>query len=69
MFGVAQEEFKRLSMRLRHVQTDYERARLRGDAERVQRARLQMRAITAEREQLIRHMSQSASGGAPRPAA
>ncbi len=41
-----------MSTKLRRVQTDYERARSRGDVERVYQFRLQMNAIVEERERL-----------------
>jgi hypothetical protein len=43
-----------LSSQLFRAQTAYERARSRGDAERVDHARLQLSAIIAERDRLMK---------------
>jgi hypothetical protein len=48
----ALEDLDLLSTKLRRVQTDYERARSRGDVERIYQFRLQMNAIVAERARL-----------------
>ncbi len=53
MQSAAREDLDLLAIKLRRAQTDYERARSRGDAERVWRSQLQMNAITSERNHLI----------------
>lgn len=56
----AQKDLDFLSLKLRRVRTDYERARLRGDAERVDQYRLQLSAISAERDRLVRRLTSEA---------
>lgn len=57
MYGLAQDDINRLSTQLRHIQSEFDRARARGDFERISRARIQMSAIIAERDRLMRHLS------------
>jgi hypothetical protein len=64
MYAHPPKDLDLLSVKLRHVQADYERARSRGDAERIHQFRLQMGAIVAERDRLIRHLA--LAGGAAR---
>jgi hypothetical protein len=52
MHARALENLDLLSTKLRRAQTDYERARSRGDVERIYQFRLQMNAIVAERARL-----------------
>jgi hypothetical protein len=52
MHARALEDLDLLSTKLRRVQTDYERARSRGDVERIYQFRLQMNAIVAARARL-----------------
>jgi len=52
MHARALEHLDLLATKLRRAQTDYERARSRGDAERVDQFRLQMNAIAAERARI-----------------
>jgi hypothetical protein len=63
----AQRDFDLLSAKFCRVQADYERARSRGDVERIYQFRIQMGAITAERDRLMRHLSPLARGSAPLP--
>jgi len=62
MQSTAREELDLLAIKLRRAETDYERARSRGDAERVWRSQLQMDAITSERDRLIRRLGAQMSG-------
>jgi hypothetical protein len=63
MYDRAQEGLGLLSSRLWNLKKGYNWARSRGDTERVHQFELQMKAITAERERLIQHLSQSMSRG------
>jgi|HubBroStandDraft_1064217.scaffolds.fasta_scaffold641850_1 hypothetical protein len=67
MYAHPPKDLDLLSVKLRRVQAEYERARSRGDAERIHRFRLQMGAIVAERDRLIRHLS-LAGGSRPQGA-
>jgi hypothetical protein len=62
MQSTAREELDLLAIKLRRAQTDHERARSRGDAERVWRSQIQMSAITSERDRLIRQLGEQISG-------
>ncbi len=62
MQSAAREELDLLAIKLRQAETDYERARSRGDAERVWRSQMQMSAITSERDRLIRQLGAQMSG-------
>ena len=62
MQAAVREELDLLAIKLRRAETDYERARSRGDAERVWRSQLQMDAITSERDRLIRQLGAQMSG-------
>jgi hypothetical protein len=62
MQSTAREELDLLAIKLRRAETDYERARSRGDAERVWRSQLQMDAITSERDRLIKQLGTQMSG-------
>lgn len=53
----ARENLELLFRKLNRIKTDYEWARARGDAERVSKCRLQLDAITAERDRIIRNVS------------
>jgi hypothetical protein len=59
---IAREDLDLLAIKLRRAQTDYERARSRGDAERIWRSQMQMSAITSERDRLIRQLGEQMSG-------
>jgi hypothetical protein len=59
MHAQSKRELDLLSTRLSQVQRDYERARSRGDAERVYRFRLQISAMMTERDRLVRNLSKS----------
>jgi hypothetical protein len=61
------EDLDLLAIKLRRAQTDFERARSRGDAERVWRSQMQMSAITSERDRLIRQLGAQMSGKAAQP--
>ena len=63
----AREALDLLAIKLRRVQTDYERARSRGDAERVSHSQMKMSAITSERDRLIRQLGEQVSGKAAQP--
>ena len=62
MQSIAREELDLLAIKLRRAETDYERARSRGDAERIWRSQLQIDAITSERDRLIRQLGAQMSG-------
>ena len=53
----ARENLELLFRKLNRIKTDYEWARARGDAERVSKCRLQLDAITAERDRIIKNVS------------
>jgi len=57
----APEELTALSSRLLRAQTDCERARLRGDEERLWHFRLRLAAITLERDRLIKQLGEKMS--------
>ena len=61
------KELDSLSMKLHRVQTEYERARFRGDADRIYQFRLQMSAIVAERDRLMGQQSHRDASGYARP--
>ena len=63
MYDRAREGLGLLSSRLWNLRKDYNWARSRGDSERAHQFELQMKAITAERERLIEHLSQTMSRG------
>lgn len=65
MHARAREDLDLLSTRLRRIQADYERARSRGDTERVYQFRLQMNAIVAERDRLLEHLPSNAPRDMP----
>jgi hypothetical protein len=52
----AQKDFASLSSKFLRAQTDYERARLQGDDERLWHSRLRLAAITSERDHLIEQL-------------
>lgn len=56
----AQKDLDLLSVKLRRIRTDYERARSRGDAERIHQFRLQLSAIVAERDRIVKRLSMDA---------
>ena len=62
MQSIAREQLDLLAIKLRRAQTDHERARARGDGERVWRSQMQMSAITSERDRLIRQLGEQLSG-------
>ena len=59
----AQNDLEFLSTKLGRVRTDYERARSRGDAERICQFRLQLSAIVAERDRLMKRLSGRPASG------
>jgi len=65
----ARDDLYLLSIKLRRAQADYDRARFRGDAERIRSSQIQLSAITSERDLLIRRLNEKMSGDAlqPRP--
>jgi len=63
----AREDLELLAIKLRRAQTDYERARSRGDAERVRHAQAKMSAIASERDRLIMQLSIKMSGRSAPP--
>ena len=65
MYAQPPKELETLSARLLRVQTEYQRALSRGDAERIDRCRLQIRALAAERDGLLQRLAKAAP--APRP--
>ena len=67
MQAAVREELDLLAIKLRRAQTDHERARSRGDAERVWRSQMQMSAITSERDRLIMQLSNKMSGRSAPP--
>lgn len=60
------EDLELLAIKLSRVQTDFERARSRGDADNVARSLLQVSAITSERDRIIRHLAEAVAGNAAR---
>jgi len=58
MYARARDDLDLLLTRFHLVQRHYDWARSRGDPERVLRFGMQLRAITAERERLMRHLSE-----------
>jgi hypothetical protein len=60
MYARAREDLDILSTRLQLIQMDYDWACSRGDPERVHHFGMRLRAITAERERLMRHLSEGA---------
>jgi hypothetical protein len=58
MYALAQENLELLSKRLWNLKKNYNWARSRGDSERAYQFEIQMKAITAEREHLIQHLSE-----------
>jgi hypothetical protein len=73
MHAHARENLELLFRKLNRIQTDYEWARSRGDAERARRCRLQLEAITAERDRIIKNVSDAFAAkskqSGPHPAA
>jgi hypothetical protein len=73
MHAHARENLELLFRKLNRIQTDYDWARARGDAERVSKCRLQLEAITAERDRIIKNVSDAfatkSRQSGPRPAA
>jgi len=67
MQAAVREELDLLAIKLRRAQTDHERARSRGDAERVWRSQMQMSAITSERDRLIKQLGERMFGQAAQP--
>lgn len=61
MYARAREGLDSLSTRLWSLKKDYNWACSRGDAERARAFELQMQAITAERDRLIRRLSDNMS--------
>ena len=61
------KELDSLSIKLRRVQLEYERARFRGDADRICQFRLQMSAIVAERDRLLGPRFRRDASGYARP--
>jgi hypothetical protein len=53
----ARDNLELLFRKLYRLQTDYEWARSRGDAERVSKCRLQLDAIIVERDRIIKNVS------------
>ena len=62
MQSSAREELDLLAIKLHQAQTDYERARSRGDAERVWRSQMQISAISSERNRVIKKLGEQMSG-------
>lgn len=61
MYARAREGLDSLSTRLWSLKKHYNWACSRGDAERARAFEIQMDAITAERDRLIQHLSESIS--------
>jgi len=61
MYARARDGLDLLSARLWSLKKDYNWARSRGDSERVRLFEIQIKAITAERERLIHHLSENMS--------
>jgi len=57
MYAQAREEFGRLSAKLRRIKSGYEWARSRGDSDRIDQFQMQLDAIAAEQDRLLRHAS------------
>jgi len=57
MNAQAREDLDLLSTKLRRTQVGYEWARSRGDGDRIYQFRMQLNAISAERDRLIRRES------------
>jgi len=55
------EDLTSLSSRFFRAQTEYERARLQGDEERLSHSRLRLVAITSERDNLIKQLGEKMS--------
>jgi len=64
MYAHPPKELDTLSAKFTRIQTEYEQALLRGDAERIHRCQLQMRAITAERDALTKRLVKESPGAA-----
>ena len=58
MHAHVRENLEALFQKLNRVQTEYDWARARGDAERVSKCRLQLDAITVERDRIIKNVSE-----------
>jgi len=67
MYARAREDLDILSTRLELVQMDYDWACSRGDPERVLQFGMRLEAITAERERLMRHLSEARRATSPGP--
>ena len=66
MYARAQEGLEILSTRLWSIKKNYNWARSRGDSERAYQFEIQIKAITAERDRLIRHLSEKSRGASLR---
>ena len=65
MYTLTRNNLELLSRKFYRVQSDYERARSRGDIERVKQFRIQLDAIIAERNRLARRSPSDALANTP----